>query len=109
MRTTTLLTTLLEEFELIRIQDQIMTENIFNQHYAEHSEKSFFAGLKEAMVGKTVIAIILEGTHAGQIRAACEDIRAVYVDTDYIGPRNLVHCSDSEEAALREIKIWFAE
>lgn len=103
-----LIVKLLTEFELITIKDVIFTEKLFDKHYQEHLDKDFYPSLKDAMVGKRVFVLALNSKNSKIcIREYCEKIREEYVDSQYIGPRNIIHCSDSHKATLREWKIWF--
>ncbi len=93
------------------------TEEIANEHYAEHSEKPFFGELVEFITGGPLVAIVLEGVEA--VKAARQLIGAtnpVEAETGSIrgdfGTEvtfNLVHGSDSDESAARETGIWFPE
>ena len=87
------------------------------QHYAEHVEKPFFAGLAEFMMSSPIVAMAVEGKGAvdavrgamgptNPMSAAPGTIRGDFgVD---IG-RNLIHGSDSPESAERELAIFFAD
>jgi nucleoside-diphosphate kinase len=97
---------------------QLQIDNqIANVHYAEHAEKPFFDELVEFITGGPLVAIVLEGTDAVQaarqvigatnpIEAAPGSIRGDYATEVTF---NLVHGSDSDESAEREIEIWFPE
>lgn len=88
-----------------------------NEHYAEHTDKPFFGELVEFITGGPLVAAVLEGVEA--VRAARQLIGAtnpVEAATGSIrgdfGTEvtfNLVHGSDSDESAAREIAIWFPE
>jgi nucleoside-diphosphate kinase len=88
-----------------------------NEHYAEHAERPFFDELVEFITGGPLVAMVLEGVEA--VRAARQLIGAtdpVEAETGSIrgdfGTEvtfNLVHGSDSDESAAREISIWFPE
>jgi nucleoside-diphosphate kinase len=92
-------------------------EVIANRHYAEHTEKPFFGELVSFITRGPLVAIVLEGTEAvtaarqvigatNPLEAAAGSIRGEYAsEITY----NLVHGSDSEESAQREIAIWFPE
>jgi nucleoside-diphosphate kinase len=92
-------------------------ESIANEHYAEHSEKPFFGELVEFITGGPLVAAILEGHEAvaatrqmigatNPVEAAPGSIRADFgLEVTF----NLVHGSDSDESAEREIGIWFPE
>lgn len=92
-------------------------EAIANDHYAEHSEKPFFGELVAFITGGPLVAAILEGNEAvkasrqligatNPIEAATGSIRGDYaLEVTF----NMVHGSDSDESAAREIGIWFPE
>lgn len=87
------------------------------EHYAEHREKPFFGELVDFITSGPLVALVLEGDNVVQaarqiigatnpLEAAPGSIRGDFA-TD-IG-QNLVHGSDSDESAEREIRIWFPE
>ncbi len=85
------------------------------QHYAEHLGKPFYEPLLEFMSSGPSVALIVEG------ESVIEGIRALAGKTNPLeaGPgtirgdfatitrENLIHASDSEASAEREIKIFF--
>ncbi|MFE7114906.1 nucleoside-diphosphate kinase [Streptomyces sp. NPDC057654] len=88
---------------------------ILEQHYAEHVGREFYEPLLAFMSSGPVAALIVEGerviegvrTLAGPtdpIKAQGGSIRG---DFGTITRENLIHASDSEESAEREIKIFF--
>jgi nucleoside-diphosphate kinase len=92
-------------------------EEIANRHYAEHAEKPFFGELVSFITGGTLIAAVLEGPEAvpaarqligatNPVEAAPGSIRGDYaLEVTF----NMVHGSDSDESAEREIGIWFGD
>jgi nucleoside-diphosphate kinase len=90
---------------------------IANEHYAEHADKPFFGELVTFITGGTLVAMVLEGEEAvaaarqvvgatNPIEAAPGSIRGDYaLEVTF----NMVHGSDSDESAEREIGIWFPE
>jgi nucleoside-diphosphate kinase len=89
------------------------------EHYAEHEGKPFFEPLVEFMLSGPSVAIRLEGdrviegfrTLAGTTdptTAAPGTIRGdLGRDWGLKVQQNLVHGSDSEESAARELALWF--
>jgi nucleoside-diphosphate kinase len=86
-----------------------------DQHYAEHVEKAFYPPLRDFVTSGPLVAMVLEGDEAIEViralngatdgrKAAPGTIRG---DFSLSNRENLVHGSDSEESASREIKIWF--
>jgi nucleoside-diphosphate kinase len=92
---------------------------LLHEHYAEHEGKPFFEPLVDFMSSGDVVAIKLEGNRV------IEGFRALAGATDptVAAPgtirgdlgrdwglrvqQNLVHGSDSEESAARELALWF--
>ena len=95
------------------------SKELLHAHYAEHEGKPFFEPLVEFMSSGDVVAIKLEGNRV------IEGFRSLAGATDptIAAPgtirgdlgrdwglkvqQNLVHGSDSEESAARELSLWF--
>ncbi|GAA3656036.1 nucleoside-diphosphate kinase [Streptomyces fenghuangensis] len=85
------------------------------RHYAEHVGRPFYEPLLEFMASGPSVAMVVEGERV------IEGVRALAGPTDPIAAapgsirgdfgtivrENLVHASDSEESAERELKIFF--
>jgi nucleoside-diphosphate kinase len=88
---------------------------IANVHYAEHTEKPFFGELVEFITRGPLVAAIVEGHEAvaaaRQVIGATNPIEAapgsIRGDFGLEVTFNMVHGSDSNESAEREIAIWF--
>jgi len=99
------------------LKTMVASKQIADEHYAEHSEKPFFGELVEFITGGTLVAMVLEGAEAvaaarqligatNPVEAAPGSIRGDYaLEVTF----NMVHGSDSDESAAREISIWFPE
>jgi nucleoside-diphosphate kinase len=86
-------------------------------HYAEHVGKSFFDDVVDFITSGPVVALVAEGERAVEafraLAGATDPVKALpgTIRGDYameVG-ENIVHGSDSPEAAGREIKIFFPE
>ena len=94
-----------------------ITPELAAKHYEAHKERKFYPGLVKFMTSSPVVALALEGIDAIKIcrnlmgatfgsDAAPGTIRGDFgVSRSY----NLVHGSDSPEAAERELKLFFAQ
>jgi nucleoside-diphosphate kinase len=102
---------------------QVLTPDVerLHRHYAEHEGKPFFEPLVEFMSSGPVAAVVIEG------QRCIEGFRALAGATDPTAAQpgtirgdlgrdwgatvqqNIVHGSDSQESAEREIGIWFPE
>ena len=85
------------------------------KHYAEHVGKPFYEPLLEFMTSGPAVALVVEGERV------IEGLRALAGPTDPIAAapgsirgdfgtivrENLIHASDSEESADREIGVFF--
>ncbi|MEU3191335.1 MULTISPECIES: nucleoside-diphosphate kinase [Streptomyces] len=85
------------------------------QHYAEHEGRPFYQPLMEFMAsGPSVVAVVegervIEGVRAlaGPTDPIAAPAGSVRGDFGTIVRENLIHASDSEESAAREMKIFF--
>ena len=102
---------------LVALKQMQADEGIANVHYAEHAEKPFFGELVDFITGGPLVAMVLEGPEAvvaarqligatNPLEAAPGSIRGDFATEVTF---NLVHGSDSDESAEREIEIWFPE
>jgi nucleoside-diphosphate kinase len=90
---------------------------IANEHYAEHVDKPFFDELVSFITGGSLVAAVLDGVEAvaaaRQLIGATNPVEAapgsIRGDFGTEVTFNLVHGSDSDESAAREIEIWFPE
>jgi nucleoside-diphosphate kinase len=84
-------------------------------HYAEHKGKDFFEPLVTFITSSPVLAMVLEGEEAismarrlmGPTRIEEAQPGTIRGDFAHCTRKNLVHGSDSEESATREIGIFF--
>jgi len=92
-------------------------EAIANEHYAEHTEKPFFAELVSFITGGPLVAIVMEAHEAvaaaRQVIGATDPLEAapgsIRGDYGLEVTFNMVHGSDSDESAEREIALWFPD
>jgi nucleoside-diphosphate kinase len=92
------------------------SRDLLAAHYAEHREKPYFTALIDMMRQGPVVACVLQGDEQliEMTRRLLGDFRdpapgTIRGDYQTAPAYNLVHASDSEAAAIREIKIWFPE
>jgi nucleoside-diphosphate kinase len=98
------------ELKLIR-----PSRSLAEEHYGVHRGKPFFEGVVNFIVSGPVVAMTLEGDSAvaavRQIMGATRPLEAApgTLRADYCldVQENLVHGSDSPEAAEQEIRLWF--
>lgn len=103
--------------KLVAMKLMQITPELAAKHYEAHKERKFYPGLVKFMTSSPVVALALEGIDAIKIcrtlmgatfgaDAAPGTIRGDFgVSRSY----NLVHGSDSPEAAARELGLFFPE
>ncbi len=100
---------------IIAMEHRTIDGDVADQHYAEHVERDFYPPLRTFVTSGPLVALVLEGEEAIEVvrlingatdgrKAAPGTIRG---DLSLSNRENLVHGSDSEESAAREIAIWF--
>jgi nucleoside-diphosphate kinase len=93
-----------------------ISDALASTHYAAHKERSFYAGLVAFMTSSPVVVVALEGKDAITIarnmmgatfgsKAAPGTIRG---DFGVSNAFNLIHGSDSPEAAAKELGLFFS-
>ena len=94
-----------------------MSQALARRHYEAHVGKPFFPGLVEFITSGPLVAIVLEGKNAvavvrttmGATDPAKSSPGTIRGDLAIDMGRNLIHGSDSPEAAQREIALFFKE
>lgn len=97
--------------KLMRIGDALA-----RRHYAEHVGRDFFDGLVGFITSGPIVAMVVEGEEAvGLVRSTMGPTNpldappgTVRGDLGTVIGRNLIHGSDSEASAVREIELFFA-
>jgi nucleoside-diphosphate kinase len=96
---------------------EVVSRETAERHYGEHKGKPFFEGLVEYITSAPSVLLILEGPEAiaitrttnGATRPAEAAPGTIRADFGLTIGRNLVHASDSVEAAAREVGIFFGD
>ena len=92
-----------------------VSEQLAQQHYAEHEGKPFFGELVDFITSGPLLALVFEGDHAvaaaRQVIGATDPLEAApgSIRGDFareVG-QNLVHGSDSPESGSREVELFF--
>ena len=103
--------------KLVGMKLMRITPELAAKHYEAHKQRPFYPGLVRFMTSAPVVALAIEGIGAIKIcrnlmgatfgaDAAAGTIRGDFgVSRSY----NLVHGSDSPEAAQRELELFFPE
>lgn len=92
-----------------------LTDEILAEHYAHLVDKPFFPSLKASMMKTPVVAMCLEGVDAiavvryitGYTNGRKADPGTIRGDYCMSNQQNIVHASDSPEAAIIELNRFF--
>lgn len=102
---------------LVGLKMMQISSELASKHYAEHKEKPFFGELCSYITSAPVVAMVWEGDDCVTIvrkvvgatkpsEAAPGTIRGDFcAHTNY----NVIHASDSDESAAREISLFFKD
>tara|TARA_B100000678_G_C17985395_1_gene412732 strand:- start:252 stop:632 length:381 start_codon:yes stop_codon:yes gene_type:complete len=103
-------------FKITKIKMMTINQNLAEEHYGEHKDKPFFSDLVSFITSGPVVAMQVEGENVvAQIRnlmgatnpsdATPGSIRGdLATELD----KNVVHGSDSDESAERELNLFFS-
>jgi nucleoside-diphosphate kinase len=100
---------------LAALRQLVMERGLAERHYAEHEGKPFYAELVSFITSGPLVAMVLEGERAVEaarqvigatdpLQAAPGSIRGDFATS--VG-QNMVHGSDSQESAGREVGLFF--
>jgi len=103
--------------KLIGLKMMTLDTALLQQHYAEHLEKPFYAGLEKFMKSSPVVVMAWEGfecVNSVRILVGATNPREAAAGTirgDFsMGTgRNLIHASDGEESGRREVSLFFKD
>ena len=86
-----------------------LTDEILNEHYSHLVKKPFFPLLKASMMKTPVVAMCLEGVDAIAVVRYITGYTNGRIRGDYCmsNQQNIVHASDSPEAAAQELARFF--
>jgi len=103
--------------KFVAVKLMSISDDLAHRHYGEHVGKPFFEDLVGFITSSPIVAMVLEGENVVSV------VRSVMGETDpnkatpgtirgdlavSIGT-NLIHGSDSEESAAREIGLFFSD
>ncbi len=94
-----------------------LTDEILDEWYSHHKDKPFFPKLKGFMMQTPIVAMVWEGVDAidtirqlvGITKSRAAEAGSVRGDLAMSMSNNLIHASDSTQAAQREIGLLFGE
>jgi nucleoside-diphosphate kinase len=102
---------------LVALKLMTMSRELAERHYEEHAAKPFFGELVEFITSGPLVAMVLSGERtveaARQVIGATDPLQAdagsIRGEYAIAVGQNMVHGSDSDAAAAREVALFFPE
>jgi nucleoside-diphosphate kinase len=102
---------------IVALRHLLVTRELAELHYAEHSERPFFGELVDFITSAPLVAMVLEGPDAvkaaRQVIGATNPLEAapgsIRGDFAIEMGTNMVHGSDSPESAAREAELFLGD
>lgn len=100
---------------------KMANETLLSEHYEEHIGRPFYPSMIQYMMEGPVVAVVVEGDRViegirNMVGATNPTLAAPGTIRGDLGRdwgteavQNIVHASDSETSAIREIALWFPE
>ena len=104
-------------FSITKIKMMTISKELAEQHYGEHKDKPFFNDLVSFITSGPVVAMQVEGENVvlqirnlmGATNPSESTPGSIRGDLATELDKNVVHGSDSDESAERELSLFFGE
>lgn len=101
--------------KIVGLKMMTLTDDILDEWYEHHKDKSFFSDLKSFMMWTPIVAMVWEGQEAisavrkivGTTKGYEAEAGSIRGDFGMSGQQNLIHASDSPESAKKEVGLLF--
>ena len=103
--------------QIVGCKLMVISQDLAARHYEAHQSKGFYAGLVKFMTSSPVLVMAIRGNGAiaisrkmmGATFGSNADPGTIRGDFGVSNSFNLIHGSDSPEAAERELKLFFKD
>ena len=104
-------------FSITKIKMMTISKELAEQHYIEHKDKPFFSDLVSFIISGPVVAMQVEGENVvlqirnlmGATNPSESTPGSIRGDLATELDKNVVHGSDSDESAERELTLFFGK
>ena len=104
-------------FSITKIKMMTISKNLAEKHYEEHKDKPFFSDLVSFITSGPVVAMQVEGENVvlqirnlmGATNPSESTPGSIRGDLATELDKNVVHGSDSDESAERELSLFFGK
>ena len=106
-----------KSYKIVAMKMMKVTDEIAAKHYEEHFGKPFYPELIHFITSGPIVAMVIEGNNAikgvrhivGSTRPDEADDGSIRADFSSYSTMNLIHASDCQESATREMNLYFNE
>ena len=100
------------DLEILSMRMIMPSKRVLAIHYSEHIDEDWYTGMEQSMLEGPLVAIVVKGRGAisvmrkmaGGMEAPAGTIRGDFcVSNRY----NIIHASDGQVAARKEVHLWF--
>ena len=106
-----------KSYKIVAMKMMKVTDEIAAKHYEEHYGKPFYPELIHFITSGPIVAMVIEGNNAikgvrhivGSTRPDEADDGSIRADFSSYSTMNLIHASDCQESATREMNLYFSE
>ncbi len=103
-------------FKITKIKMMIISQDLAEEHYGEHKDKPFFSDLVSFITSGPVVVMQVEGENVvtqirnlmGATNPSDATPGSIRGDLATELDKNVVHGSDSDESAERELNLFFS-
>ena len=104
-------------FSITKIKMMTISKDLAEKHYEEHKDKSFFSDLVSFIISGPIVAMQVEGENVvvqirnlmGATNPSESTPGSIRGDLATELDKNVVHGSDSDESAERELSLFFGK
>ena len=106
-----------KSYKIVALKMINVSDELASKHYEEHQGKPFYPQLIKFITSGPIVAMALEGENVikgvrhivGATNPDEGDVGTIRADFSSLSTTNLVHASDSENSAKRELNLYFRE
>lgn len=106
-----------KSYKIIGLKLMNVSSELAGKHYEEHAGKDFYPNLVNFITSGPVVAMVVEGLNVikgvrhivGATKPDEADVGSIRADFASFNTMNLVHASDCEVSADREIHLYFKD
>ena len=106
-----------KSYKIVALKMLNVTDDIAKKHYEEHFGKPFYPGLIKFITSGPIVAMAIEGINVikgvrhivGSTNPDDADVGSIRADYSSLSSMNIIHASDCEESAKRELNLYFSQ